>query len=110
MMNNKSKRKTTSTKSLTQSQKQSAIKSGTRSWALTPASRTLRASSQPSRCATVEESNDEDEVSHIGGMLDTDGDGIMEPADQSDSESENDDSKLSKSKSVFILVSHNTHV
>jgi hypothetical protein len=114
MTNNKSKRKTASTKSLTQSRKQSATKSGARSQALTPASgtsrATSRASSQPSRRATVEESDDEDEVNHIGGTLDTDDDRIMEPADQSDSESEDDDSKLSKTKPVFILVSRNTYI
>jgi hypothetical protein len=58
----------------------------------------------------VEESNDEDEVSHVGGTLDADDDRIMEPADQSDNESEDDESKLSKTKPVFILVSCNTHV
>jgi hypothetical protein len=106
MTNNKSKRKTASTKSLTQSRKQSATKSGARSQALTPASgtsrATSRASSQPSRRVTVEESDDEDEVNHIGGTLDADDDRIMELADQSDSESEDDDSKLSKTKPVFI--------
>ena len=58
----------------------------------------------------MEESDHEDEVSHIGGALDADGNRIMELVDQSDSKSEDDDNKLNKTKPVFILVSHNTHV
>ena len=53
--------------------------------------------------------DDEDEPNHIGGTLDADGDRTMEPADGSDNESEDDESELSKTKSVFILVSRNTH-
>jgi hypothetical protein len=67
-------------------------------------------SSQPSRHATVEESEDEDEVSHVGSMLEADGDRTMELADKSNSESEDDKTELSKKKPVFILVSCNTHV
>jgi len=109
-MTNKSKKKAsgtvkkTSTKSLPQSRKASTIgKSAASSRASTPASRASIASSQPSRRATVEESEDEDdEASHVGSTLDADGDRTMEPADKSDSESEDDKTELSKTKSVFI--------
>jgi hypothetical protein len=88
MTNNKSKKQGASTKSVTQSQKKSA-KSGATSRTLAPTSRILRATSrtslQPSRHATVEESDDEDEVSHVGGTLNTDGDRVMEQAGMSDS-------------------------
>src|SRR6202050_3757150 len=87
------------------------MKSGATSQASTPASRASIPSSQPLRHATVEESDDdEDDVTHVGGTLDADGDRTMEPADGSDSESKDSDSELSKTKPVFILASRNTHV
>jgi hypothetical protein len=108
MTNNKSKKKVTSAKYLPQSQEKSAMKSRATSQ---PASRASIPSLQPLRHATVEESDDdEDDVTHVGGTLDADGDRTMELEDGSDSESEDSDSELSKTKPVFISASHNTHV
>ena len=102
---------TLSAKYLPQSGKKSAMNSGATSWASTLASRASIPSSQPGRHATVEESDDdEDDMSHIGSMLDTDGNRTMKVADGSDSESEDSNSELSKTKPVFILASRKTHV
>jgi len=111
MTNNKSKKKVTSAKYLPQSRKKSAMNSGATSQASIPASRASIPSSQPSRHATVEEYNDdEDDVSHIGGMLDADGDRTMKATDGSDSKSKDSNSELSKTIPVFILASRKTHV
>ena len=57
-----------------------------------------------------ESDDDEGDVTHVGGTLNADGDRTMEPVDGLDSKSEDSDSELSKTKPVFILASHNTHV
>lgn len=61
----------------------------------------------PSRCATVELSDDEDdEASHVGGTLDADGDTTMEPADMpngSDSKSGDKDEESELGKTICIL-------
>jgi hypothetical protein len=54
----------------------------------------------PSRCATVEESDDgnDNEPGHVGDSLDPDGDTIMELS--SDEEVEDDESELSKAANI----------
>lgn len=94
-------------KTVSQSLKKSNIKSRAASRLSISSSRASTAASSscgPSRCATVEESDNDDdnEAGHIGGTLERDGDVIMEPADIEDSEPEqSEDEEMELSKSVL---------
>lgn len=96
-------------KTVSQSLKKSNIKSRAASRLSISTSRASTAASSshgPSRCATVEESddNDDNEASHIGGTLEKDGDVIMELADPEDSEPEqSEDEEMELSKSALYL-------
>jgi hypothetical protein len=62
----------------------------------------------------LSEDDDDNEASHVGGTLDSDGDTMMEPADspdRSDNGNEKDEdkeSKMSETNPALKLVSHDT--
>jgi hypothetical protein len=104
------KKKVAATKrSIAKSQKLVNIKSTVSSRATTASSsqastaacsQPSTSSQGPSRCATVEESDDDNDnkPGHVGDSLDPDGDTIMELS--SDEEVEDDESELSKAANI----------
>jgi hypothetical protein len=114
MTNMKSKKKApTNAKHIKESQSRFKKKSTIKSSVAVSRASTAASSQGPLRHATVELSEDDDdnEASHVGGTLDSDGDTTMEPADspdRSDSGNEKDEdkeSKMSETNPALKLVS-----